>query len=110
MTENDDKLIEQFLSTTGRREMADDGFTRRVMRHLPDRRERFVQWWTRLGFTLALVLFLALDGVEVLWNAVREAFTSMVEQGMASNADPKSLLIAGAVLLFLAYKKIASLA
>ena len=109
MTETDDKQIEQFLSA-GRREIADNGFSRRVMRHLPDRRERFVLWWTRLGFTLTLVLFIALDGIQLLWNALRETVTSMVEQGMAADVDPKSLLIAGAVLLFLAYKKIASLA
>ena len=87
MTETDDKQIEQFLSA-GRREIADNGFSRRVMRHLPDRRERFVLWWTRLGFTLALVLFIALDGIQLLWNALREAVTSMVEQGMAADVDP----------------------
>ena len=109
MTENDDKLIEQFLAT-GRRDIADNGFTRRVMRRLPNRRERLAQLWTRAGFTLALALFLALDGVQLLWDALREAFASAIEQGMAANVDPKSLLVAGIVLLFLAYKKIASLA
>ena len=84
MTETDDKQIEQFLSA-GRREIADNGFSRRVMRHLPDRRERFVLWWTRLGFTLALVLFIALDGIQLLWNALREAVTSQ-ENGTSSPA------------------------
>lgn len=109
MTEIDDKRIEQFLAA-GRREIPDNGFSRRVMQHLPDRRERFVQWWARMGFALALVLFVALDGIQLLWNALHEAFTSMVEQGLAADVDPKSLLIAAVVLLFLAYKKIASLA
>lgn len=109
MMENEDKLIAQFLSP-GRREIADNGFTRRVMRHLPDRRERLAQIWSWAGFALALGLFIALDGVQLLWNALREAFVNTVEQGLATNVDPKSLLIAGLVLLFLAYKKIASLA
>ena len=61
MTENDDKLIEQFLAT-GRRDIADNGFTRRVMRRLPDRSNRLAQIWTALCFTLAAVLFVALDG------------------------------------------------
>lgn len=106
MTENDDRLIEQFLAP-GRREIADNGFTRRVLNRLPDRRERL---WTFTGFTLALVLFIALDGIELIWNSLRETLTTAVEQSMATNIDPKSLVIAGVVLLFLAYKKIASLA
>lgn len=109
MTENDDRLIEQFLAP-GRREIADNGFTRRVLNHLPDRRERLARLWTFTGFTLALVLFIALDGIELIWNSLRETLTTAVEQSMVTNIDPKSLVIAGVVLLFLAYKKIASLA
>lgn len=109
MTENDDRLIEQFLAP-GRREIADNGFTHRVLNRLPDRRERLARLWTFTGFTLALVLFIALDGIELIWNSLRETLTTAVEQSMATNIDPKSLVIAGVVLLFLAYKKIASLA
>lgn len=109
MTENDDRLIEQFLAP-GRREIADNGFTRRVLNRLPDRRERLARLWTFTGFTLALVLFIALDGIELIWNSLRETLTTAVEQSMVTNIDPKSLVIAGVVLLFLAYKKIASLA
>lgn len=109
MTENDDKLIEQFLAP-GRRELDDNGFTDRVMRRLPQRHDRLAQLWTWGGFTLALVLFIALDGVQLIWNVLREAFVSALEQGLATNIDLKSLAIAGVVLLFLAYKKIASLA
>ena len=109
MTENDDSLIEQCLAP-GRREIADTGVTRRVLNRLPDRRERLARLWTFTGFTLALVLFIALDGIELIWNSLRETLTTAVEQSMATNIDPKSLVIAGVVLLFLAYKKIASLA
>ena len=36
MTENDDKLLTAFFAGN-RQEIPDNGFTRRVMRHLPDR-------------------------------------------------------------------------
>ena len=36
MTENDDKLLTDFFAGN-RQEIPDNGFTRRVMRHLPDR-------------------------------------------------------------------------
>ncbi len=109
MTENDERLIEQFLAPA-RREIADNGFTRRVMRRLPDRRERLSRWISGLGFALAAVLFIALDGVQLLGDALREAFTAAIEHGFAADIDPKSLLVAAVVLLFLTYKKIASLA
>ena len=59
---------------------------------------------------LAAVLFVAAGGVQLVWATLQETFIGLVEQGAAANVDPRSLLIAGGVLLFLAYRKIASLA
>ncbi len=108
MTENDDKLLEGFFAEE-RQEVADNGFTRRVMRSLPRRNNRLARLWTAGSFTLAAVLFVLLDGVQLVWNTLRETFTSTLESGMAQT-DPKSLALAVVVLLFLMYKKIASLA
>ena len=83
MTENNDKLLESFFA--GQR------------------------LWTAGGFTLAAVLFVLLDGVQLVWDTLRETFTTTLENGMAQT-DPKSLALAVVVLLFLMYKKIASLA
>ena len=108
MTENDDKLLESFFAGQ-RQEVADNGFTRRVMHNLPRRSNRLARLWTAGGFTLAAVLFVLLDGAQLVWDALRETFTSTIESGMAQ-ADPRSLILAVGVLLFLMYKKIASLA
>ncbi len=109
MMENDDQLIEEFLAPA-RKDVADNGFTQRVMQRVPDRRDRLSQVWTYAGFALALVLFLALDGVRVVWDSLRAALDGMLAQGLPADADPRALLVAGVVLLFLCYKKIASLA
>lgn len=109
MTENEDQLIGQFLAPA-RRDIPDNGFTRRVMQRVPDRRDRLARVWTCTGFTLAIALFLALDGVRVVWQSLQEALDGMLAQGLPADADPRALLVAGAVLLFLGYKKIASLA
>ena len=109
MEENDERLIEEFLAPA-RREIPDNGFTRRVARHLPAGRDRVARAWTCAGFTLALALFIALDGARLLWDALRESLDAALQHGLAADADPRSLLVAGAVLLFLCYKKIASLA
>ena len=112
MTDNNDykdKLLEDFFAAN-RHDVADDGFTRRVMRRLPQRHNRLAQAWNTLCILLAAVLFVAAGGVQLVWATLQETFIGLVEQGAAANVDPRSLLIAGGVLLFLAYRKIASLA
>ena len=60
MIDNDDKLITQFM-TEHSPQVADMGFTRRVMRHLPQRTNRLNRYWTL--FCLAVgVLAVVLTG------------------------------------------------
>ena len=109
MTETtDDKLLQQFFSDN-RKEIEDNGFSRRVMHHLPDRDYRISQLWSLFCFTLAVVLFFVLDGLQLVLGALRETFTSAVESG-AAELDLKSLIIAAVVLVYLGYRKICSLA
>ena len=107
MTENNDKLLADFFAEN-RQEITDNGFTRRVIRRLPDRGKRLANLWTAIGFTLAAVLFVALDGIRLIGDALRETFTCMLENSV--QADPRSLVIAGMELLYLMSRKIASLA
>ncbi len=107
MVENNDKLLEDFFAAN-RQEIADNGFTRRVMRRLPDRSDRLAHVWTALCFALAVVLFVALDGIGLIESTLRETLAGLLEN--VSQADPKSLVIAGIVLLYFMYRKIASLA
>lgn len=107
MTEKtNDKLLQDFFSEN-RKEIEDHGFSRRVMRHLPDRYNRISQLWSLFCFTLAVVLFFALDGLQLVLGALRETFISTVQSG-AAELDPKSLIVAAAVLLYLGYRKICS--
>ncbi len=109
MTETtDDKLLQQFFSDN-RKEIEDNGFSRRVMHHLPDRYYRISQLWSLFCFTLAIVLFFVLDGLQLVLGTLRETFTSALESG-AAEIDPKSLIIVAVVLLYFGYRKICSLA
>ena len=108
MTENNDKLLIDFFAEN-RQEIPDNGFTRRVMRHLPDRTRRISQVWVTFCFTLALVLFFVFDGLQQVLGTLRETLTAAAQSGV-TELDPKSLLVAGIVLLFLLYRKICSLA
>ena len=72
MTETtDDKLLQQFFSDN-RKEIEDNGFSRRVMHHLPDRYYRISQLWSLFCFTLAVVLFFVLDGLQLVLGALRD--------------------------------------
>lgn len=106
--ENDDKLLTSFFAEH-RQEIADNGFSRRVLRRLPGRSQQLSRIWTTCCFTLALALFVVLDGVQLMLDTLCETFDTAIRNGV-SELDPKSLIIAGAVLLYLSYRKIASMA
>lgn len=109
MMENNDRLLEEFFAAN-RHEIADNGFSRRVMRRLPTHRWQLSQIWSICGFTLVVALFVALDGIHLLGNAFQQLLANMWEHGATADFDPRSLAVAGVVLLFLLYKKIASMA
>lgn len=56
-----------------------------------------------------VVLFFVFDGLQQVLGTLRETLTAAAQSGV-TELDPKSLLVAGIVLLFLLYRKICSLA
>ena len=96
MTEIDnDKLLRDFFAEN-KQEIADNGFSRRVMHHLPDRSNRLARIWSAFVMTVAAALFVWLGGLEATWGTI--------------SLDPKSIIIAAVVLLFMATRKVASMA
>ena len=109
MTEIDnDKLLKDFFAEN-KREIADNGFSRRVMHQLPDRSNRLARLWTLFVMTVGAVLFITLGGLQAVWETLREVLIGMINHGAAS-LDPKSIIIATVVLLFMAGRKVVSLA
>lgn len=90
MMENDDKLLVAFFDEN-RQEIPDNGFTRRVMRHLPDRTRRISQLWVTFCFTLALVLFFAFDGLQLVLGTLRETFTVATQSGVTGSQPQISI-------------------
>ncbi|MDR0976798.1 MAG: DUF5056 domain-containing protein [Prevotellaceae bacterium] len=108
MTETDDKLLKQFFADN-KQEIADYGFTRRVMRSLP-RNHRYVsEVWGALLFAVVAYLFVISGGVGLVWETLRESFGLIVERAVEQPINPASLLVAVIVLLVLGYRKIISL-
>ena len=109
MTEfNNDKLLRDFFSEN-KKEIEDSGFSRRVMRNLPDRSNRLAQYWTAFVMTIGMVLFILLGGLEAVWGTLREVFIGMVNHDIVT-LDLKSVIIAGVVLIYLGTRKVCSMA
>ena len=70
-TDKDEKMLKELFASC-KQDVADDGFTRRVMRRLPDRDLRLSQIWSACCCTLAVVLFVAFDGAGLLLGALRQ--------------------------------------
>lgn len=101
----DELLLSQFFADH-RTEVPDQGFSRRVMRRLPDHMPLWARLWSIIGYSLALVLFIKLDGFPLLLQALREAFHQLLIQGATSSLFLRSLGIAAVVLIFLGYQQL----
>ena len=82
--EDNERLIEQFLKQE-RQEIADNGFTERVMRGLPESKPQ-LDWlptiWNAVMMTLALVLFIVLGGVDVVKSALYQYLDAALTRGV----------------------------
>lgn len=84
MTEIDnDKLLRDFFAEN-KQEIADNGFSRRVMHHLPGRSNHLARIWSAFVMTVAAVLFVWLGGLEAAWGTIREVFIGMINHGTTS--------------------------
>ena len=66
MIEDNDSLLQQFFSEAASQQIADDGFTERVMQRLPSRMNWFVRIWNTVCIGLFAVLFIVFRGWELL--------------------------------------------
>lgn len=69
----DDELLMQFFEAN-KIEIADDGFSRRVMEQLPSRSARLSRIWTAFCWTVGIVLFFVLKG----WQQLGLLFENMM--------------------------------
>ena len=66
MIEDNDSLLQQFFSEAASQQIADDGFTERVMQRLPSRMNWFVRIWNTVCIALFAVLFVVFHGWDLL--------------------------------------------
>lgn len=101
MTDNkDDKMVERFLMEHSG-EMADNGFSRRVMRSLPDRALRYNRIWTAVYAVVVVILMVKLKAFTMLYSNVCDMAANMVGHE-TEIPDVKILLLSAAVLAVVA--------
>ncbi|WP_125041043.1 DUF5056 domain-containing protein [Bacteroides faecalis] len=97
---DNDKLLHDFFAEN-KQEIADNGFSQRVMHHLPSQSDWLARIPTALIVIIGTTLFVWLGGAEATLRNMQEVI---------ANIDQKSFIIITIVLLYLGVKKICSLA
>ncbi len=106
MTKNEDKLLKEFFDSQ-RQEIKDNGFTHRVMRNLPVHKKWLAQLWSTVFIVIGVLLFFALNGLELVLGAFKEGFTAALQNG-AEYIDLPTIVIIVAVCIGLIVQKINS--
>ena len=96
---DDDQLLKQFMDAN-RQEVADNGFSRRVMRRLPARHNRMVQWINALCTIAGVFLFLAFDGIQATVELLRNVFVYCFQHIGFITVDLKTVIVLFCLLLF----------
>jgi len=104
MDMTDKQLLEHFMQPSREIQLADDGFSERVMRQLPDRKTRTLcHLWTVLCVVVAAVLFVVLQG----WNIVVHGMLILLKSPL-SNQQLLMLALSVGVVGLLAIHEIFS--
>lgn len=107
MKENDDKLIKNFM-LANKHEMEDNGFSRRVIRHLPQRAKWLSDMLSVVCTIVCCILFYVFNGFQILFQTVYEIITSQ-SYHLICDINFQSMIIATIVLIIIGVQRVCSL-
>ena len=85
MIEDNERLLQELFSEAADRQIADDGFTERVMRRLPLRINWFTRLWNIFCITVFAVLFVVFRGWDMLAVHFEVMLRTMAVQSFSIN-------------------------
>lgn len=103
MNNTDDQLINKFMQAN-KREIADNGFSRRVMRRLPMRSQVVSDVLTAMGIVVSCILFFVFDGASLIYDAVVPVFQQSSAR-LIENLNFQTLIPIVAVMAYLGIQK-----
>lgn len=106
MENKEDILLREFFKSN-RQEIADAGFSRRVMHRLPERKASTLNHLvSAITIVLATALFLVQDGTEVMKTILSDFLANISRSGAfsaMSGVEPWTLVAGVMILLFMGY-------
>lgn len=85
MTEDNERLLQQFFSEAAQQQIADNGFTHRVMQQLPARSGWVARLWTPCCIATFMVLFIKFRGWELLFVHFEHMLQAFAAQSFTTN-------------------------
>ncbi len=98
-----DRLIGWFMKEN-KKELPDNGFSRRVMRSLPDRERRLSRIWIAICSGIGVLLFFLFDGFNAVLNIGKEIFVSAGTN--LGDVNPHYLIVTVLILIGLGLQRI----
>ena len=98
MIEDNERLLQEVFRESADRQIADDGFTGRVMRRLPLRINWFTRLWNIFCITVFAVLFVVFRGWDMLAVHFEVMLRTMAVQSFSINLSMLFTVVFG--LLF----------
>ena len=100
MTENDEQMLMRFFDEH-RMDIADDGFTKQVMRQLPTRTLRLNRWWTVICWAIGIAIFFLIDGVGQLRRVLGSMLGDVIGIFTSLHLPVTTIVLTSVVLLTL---------
>lgn len=85
MIDDNEQLLRQFFSEASQQQIADEGFSERVMRKLPSRINWFSRLWTAFCILVFAVLFVVFDGMSQLEVQLEVMVRTLAAQDFSIN-------------------------
>ena len=112
MTDDNDILLKQFFQEASQQQIADNGFTERVMQHLPQHsllaahRRLLTRLWTAFCIVVFAILFVVFDGWTLLTIQLEVLVRTMAVQTISINLLMVATILFG--LLFVGVGEVIS--
>ncbi len=103
MSKTNDQLISKFMQSH-KQEIADNGFSRRVMHRLPTRAKVVSDMLTCIVIVASCILFIVFDGASLIYEAIIPALRQSSAQ-LVDNLNFQTLIPIVVVITYLGIQK-----
>lgn len=108
MNKKDEQLIRQFMQTN-KQEIADNGFSRKVMQRLPMSTKVWSNILTGVCVISCCILFVVYDGLNLILQSIREVLQNQTFELMNEPHNLRTSMVLIATIVFLGIRSVWSI-